>query len=141
MVVATPFKIQRIGYDMVKRCEPGQTGCPDCGGDRRHHGHGYGPWLFWPFKRRRLCKKCWGHGFIQFAPPPALPPSRSRTATRPEVVILSRHKVGIGDFAVIYVGGKEIAEIPILKAQSFEDGFYESLRLAIQEVVEGTCRT
>jgi hypothetical protein len=70
-----------------------------------------------------------------------LPPSRSRTATRPEVVILSRHKVGIGDFAVIYVGGKEIAEIPILKAQSFEDGFYESLRLAIQEVVEGTCRT
>ena len=56
-------------------------------------------------------------------------------------MILSRHKGGIGDFAVIYVGGKEMAEIPILKVQSFEDGFYESLRLAVQEIVEGTCRT
>jgi hypothetical protein len=56
-------------------------------------------------------------------------------------VILLRHKGGIGDFAVIHVGGKEMAEIPILKAQSFEDGFFESLRLAVQEVMEGTCRT
>jgi len=56
-------------------------------------------------------------------------------------VIINRYKGGIGNFAVVCVGGEEIGEIPILKAQSLEDGFYESLRVMVQKLVEGTCRT
>lgn len=124
----------------------GIIACTDCGGiPHKKMGRGYSRVFrmvgVWPTWQRVTCQTCCGRGLAKLQPLPALLPSRSRTATRPEVVILSRHKGGIGDFAVIYVGGKEIAEIPILKAQSFEDGFYESLRLAIQEVVGGTCRT
>lgn len=126
---------------MVKLCEPGQTGCDDCGGDRLHHGSGYASWFRWPWKRRRLCKKCYGHGVIQIAPPPPLPPSRSRTATRPEVVVLLRYKSGNGHFAVVYVDCEEVGEIPITKAQSQDDAFFVALRVMVQKLVEGTCRT
>lgn len=92
----------------------------------------------WPTWQRVTCQTCCGRGLVKLQP---LPPSRSRTATRPEVVIINRYKGGIGNFAVVCVGGEEIGEIPILKAQSFEDGFYESLRVIVQKLVEGTCRT
>lgn len=133
---------------MVKICEYGQMGCPECGGDRIHHGSGNGP--FWPFVRR-LCKKCSGHGWIPIPPPPPLPPDRylsppddevrkavaiEEVLQKCEVCILHRYEPFVGRFAVVCLDGEEIASIPILKEQSEQDEFFAAVKQLVLRLVK-----
>lgn len=51
------------------------------------------------------------------------------------------YRGGIKYFAVVHVDCEEVGEIPITKDQSYQDMFFVALRVTIQKLLEGTCRT
>jgi len=125
---------------MVKICEPGQIGCSECGGDAITHGSGYV--TCWPWQKR-LCKKCFGHGWRPVVAPP-LPPNRDGVLSdvkdtvrnRFEVVILHRSEPGRGRFAVVCIDDDEVAEIPITKDQLEQDEFFAALKKLVLHLMK-----
>jgi hypothetical protein len=128
---------------MVKICEYGQMGCPECGGDRIHHGSGLVRSWWWTTPP---CLKCDGKGWIPIPPPQFLPDGPSFAPANEEsveqvlqtceVVILYRYSCGVGRFAVVCLDGEEIASIPILKEQSEQDEFFAALKQLVLRLVK-----
>jgi hypothetical protein len=136
-----PFENHRIGYTMVKICEPGQSGCNRCGGGPIHYGSGKVRYPYFFFGH--VCPLCDGKGWRPVIAPP-LPPDRNAVVSKvndsvrqkTEVVILHRYEPVAGRHAIVCVDGEEVAEIPITQDQSQKDEFFAALKKMVLHLIK-----